>query len=30
MQNEQLSDAEARLQGFVQKVLPVLDEYVPK
>ena len=30
MQNEKLSDAETRLQGFVQEVLPVLDEYVPK
>jgi exosortase D (VPLPA-CTERM-specific) len=30
MQNEKLSDAEARLQGFVGQVLPVLNDYIPK
>jgi exosortase D (VPLPA-CTERM-specific) len=30
MQSEKLRDAEARLQGFVGQILPVLDEYVPK
>jgi EpsI family protein len=30
LQSEKLSDAETRLQGFVQEIVPVLDEYVPK
>ena len=29
MQNEKLSDAETRLQGFVKETLPILDEYIP-
>jgi exosortase D (VPLPA-CTERM-specific) len=30
LEREKLDDAEARLQGFVQKIIPILDEYVPK
>jgi exosortase D (VPLPA-CTERM-specific) len=30
MQNEKLSDAETRLQGFVKETLPILDDYIPK
>jgi EpsI family protein len=30
MQSEKLSDAEARLQGFVGQVLPILNDYIPK
>jgi exosortase D (VPLPA-CTERM-specific) len=30
LEKEKLDDAEARLQGFVQKIVPILDEYVPK
>ncbi|HVN95172.1 MAG TPA: VPLPA-CTERM-specific exosortase XrtD [Syntrophorhabdaceae bacterium] len=29
-EKEKLVDAEARLQGFVQEIVPVLDEYIPK
>jgi exosortase D (VPLPA-CTERM-specific) len=29
-EKEKLGDAEARLQGFVQEIVPILDEYVPK
>jgi EpsI family protein len=30
LQNEKLSDAETRLQGFVKEALPILDDYIPK
>ena len=28
--NEELRDAEARLQGFTKEIVPLLDEYIPQ